>query len=94
VTDAPPALHVPANDAAPVDPLPIDRVLQAFTADAAWASFDEQRKGKLARGMLADLVILTSDIFAPGRRVRDVEVDTTIFDGKVVYSRTPGLGTH
>ena len=40
--------------------------------------------------MLADVVILTSDIFAPGARVLDATVDTTIFDGKVVYTKQAG----
>ena len=37
--------------------------------------------------MLADVVILSSDIFAPDARIMDAVVDTTIFDGKVVYTR-------
>ena len=37
--------------------------------------------------MLADIVILSADIFAPDARVMDAVVDTTIFDGKVVYTR-------
>ena len=75
-------------------PQRLEKVLESYTSEAAWASFDDQRKGRLARGMLADLVILTSDIFAPGRRLSDVQVETTIFDGKIVYTRTPDLGTH
>ena len=44
-------------------------------------------QGTLARDMLADVVILSSDIFAPDARIMDAVVDTTIFDGKVVYTR-------
>lgn len=62
--------------------------IDAYTASPAWASFDEQRKGALAPDMLADIVILSSDIFAPGARVLDTVVDTTIFDGRIVYSRS------
>jgi predicted amidohydrolase YtcJ len=50
-------------------------------------SFDEQRKGTLAAGMLADIVILTGDIFTPEARLRDAKVAKTIFDGRVVYDR-------
>jgi predicted amidohydrolase YtcJ len=68
--------------------LPLARVLQAYTSGSAWASFDEHRKGTLARGMLADLVILSADIFAvPLGDLRDVVVTTTIFNGRVVYTR-------
>ena len=66
-------------------------VLQAvddITRDAAWASFDEHRKGRLERDMLADLVILTADVFAsPSERAAETEVAVTIFDGRVVYTR-------
>jgi predicted amidohydrolase YtcJ len=61
--------------------------LDAYTVHGAWASFDEQRKGRLERDMLADIVILSTDIFTPGRRLRDAFVHTTIFDGRVVYRR-------
>jgi len=66
--------------------------VEASTATPAWASFDEQRKGRLARGMLADLVILNTDIFEPDRDLSRATIETTIFDGKVVYARTP-VGT-
>jgi predicted amidohydrolase YtcJ len=55
---------------------------------AAWASFDEHRKGTLKPGMLADLVILSTDIFAGASELDDAEVVMTVFDGKVVYKRS------
>jgi predicted amidohydrolase YtcJ len=72
----------------PGERLTLPQALDAFTRDAAWASFDEHRKGSLERDMLADLVILTEDIFAlPATRLAECEVAITIFDGRVVYSR-------
>jgi predicted amidohydrolase YtcJ len=64
--------------------------LDELTRDAAWASFDEHRKGKLERDMLADVVVLTADIFAaPSERAADADVSVavTIFDGRIVYTR-------
>lgn len=64
------------------------QAIDEITRDAAWASFDEHRKGTLERDMLADLIILTSDIFATvPRRAPDVDVAVTIFDGRIVYTR-------
>jgi hypothetical protein len=75
----------------PEQKLPLAAALDAYTSGAAYASFDEQRKGTLARGMLADLVVLSTDIFdAPTERLLDAKVDVTIFDGKVVYNRATG----
>lgn len=75
----------------PEQKLPLKTVIDGYTSGAAYASFDEQRKGTLTRGMLADMVILSTDIFAaPPERVLDAKVDVTIFDGKVVYNRAAG----
>ncbi len=60
----------------------------AYTTGPAYASFEENRKGTLAPGMLADVVILSRDVAAnPPKAPTDVVVDTTIYDGKVVYKR-------
>ena len=48
----------------PAERLTLRKAIDAYTRDAAWASFDEQRKGTLARDMLADIVVLTDDIFS------------------------------
>ena len=63
------------------------QAVDAYTAGGAWASFDEQRKGTLEAGMLADIVVLTSDIFAARARVLDARVALTIFNGRVVFDR-------
>jgi hypothetical protein len=69
--------------------LPLDVVLDAWTAGSAYASFEEERKGTLAPGMLADIVVMSGDLFAaPTEKVKDFEVEATIFDGRVVYSRS------
>jgi predicted amidohydrolase YtcJ len=72
----------------PAELVSLEQAISAFTRGAAWASFDEQRKGTLSRDMLADIVILSKDIFAlPPSRLLEAEVLVTIADGKVVYRR-------
>jgi predicted amidohydrolase YtcJ len=81
----------PAGGWLPEQKLPLTAAIDGYTSGAAYASFDEQRKGTLAKGMLADLVILSTDIFAtPAERLLDAKVEVTIFDGKVVYNRAEG----
>jgi predicted amidohydrolase YtcJ len=64
------------------------QAIDAYTSHAALASADDQRKGTLAPGMLADIVILSKDIFEDQNDpLRDAAVTVTIFDGKVVYQR-------
>jgi predicted amidohydrolase YtcJ len=68
--------------------LSIDDALAGYTRWAAYASFDEQRKGTLEPGKLADIVVLTSDIAAaPIPTKSSVVVAATVFDGKVVFER-------
>ena len=65
------------------------RAINALTSVPAYASFDEQRKGSLKKGMLADLVVLSGDIFEnPDAQLAGTTVAVTIFDGKIVYRRT------
>lgn len=67
--------------------LTLKSAINGWTSGAAWASFDDQRKGTLKPGMLADLVILTTDIFAGHAQLTAAEVAMTICDGKIVYRR-------
>ena len=69
--------------------LTMAQALQAYTVNGAYASYDEQRKGFLKPGMLADIVVLSEDIFtvAPAR-LNTVKVAYTIFDGRVVFPAT------
>jgi predicted amidohydrolase YtcJ len=70
----------------PAQRITVEEAVRAYTATAAYASFDESRKGILSVGRLADLVMLDRNIFeiAP-EQIRDVKVATTIVGGKVVY---------
>jgi predicted amidohydrolase YtcJ len=72
----------------PEQKITVEEALRAYTATAAFASFDEERKGTLAAGRLADFVMLDKNIFdiAP-EQIRDVRVTLTAVGGKVVYRR-------
>jgi predicted amidohydrolase YtcJ len=68
--------------------------IRAYTYGGAFASFDEKRKGTLETGMLADIVVLTANIFKMEPSELDtVKVAYTIFDGRVVYPAVERKGT-
>ena len=67
--------------------LTLKSAINGWTSGAAWASFDDHRKGTLKAGMLADIVILSTDIFATPAKLEAAEVVMTIFDGTIVYRR-------
>ena len=68
--------------------LEVAEALTAMTVAAAWASFEENIKGVLMAGHLADIVVLSADPFsAPPEEIPGIEIDMTVFDGRVVHSR-------
>ena len=72
----------------PDQAISLESAIENITAGGAYASFDEARKGRLAPGLLADIAILSKDVFAqPPARFLDAVVDVTILGGKVVYER-------
>ena len=74
----------------PEQKIAIVDAVTAYTRGAAFAEFQERDKGTIARGKLADLVILTDDVLTiPADRIKDVRVLTTVVGGKAVYQRRP-----
>lgn len=77
----------------PEEKISVAEAVRAFTYGSAFAEFEEQRKGTVEVGKLADLVVLSDDIFMiDPLRIRQVGVEMTIFDGRVIYERRSGRG--
>jgi len=70
----------------PEQKITVEEALRAYTIDAAFASFEENYKGSIEPGKLADLVILDRDItqIAP-EEIRNVKVLKTIVGGEIVF---------
>jgi hypothetical protein len=65
----------------------LESALRAYTINAAYASFEEKAKGSIEPGKLADLVILSQDLFAIAPAdIHKTRVVTTVVGGRVVYS--------
>jgi hypothetical protein len=61
--------------------------LRAITADAAWQNFEEDRKGTLEAGKLADMVVLSDDPLAVNpMKIKDIQVLKTIKEGESIYT--------
>jgi predicted amidohydrolase YtcJ len=62
------------------------RALRAYTLDAAYASYTEDELGSIRPSKLADLVVLSEDVFSiDPAKIHEVQAVLTIFDGRVVY---------
>src|SRR5579862_1108282 len=70
----------------PDEKITVEQALTCYTANNAYAGFQENKSGKLKAGMFADMVVLSDDIFniAP-EKIRDIKVLRTIVNGKEVY---------
>ena len=65
-----------------------EQALKAYTLNNAFAAFEEDIKGSLTTGKLADIVVLSRDIMTvPVDEVRDAVVDYTIVGGNILYDR-------
>jgi predicted amidohydrolase YtcJ len=72
----------------PEQKISVEETVAGYTLGSAYAEFQEHEKGSIARGKLADMVILSDDIFSiPPEKIREVTVETTIVGGKVVYQK-------
>jgi hypothetical protein len=74
----------------PEQKISIVEAVRAYTSGSAFAEFQDAVKGTIVRGKVADLVILSDDVFSiPASRLKDVQVLTTVAGGKVVHQRRP-----
>ena len=65
-----------------------EQALRSYTLSNAYAAFEEDLKGSLTPGKLADIVVLSTDIMtAPADEVAGAEVLYTIVGGEVLYER-------
>ncbi len=73
----------------PSQKISVEKALTAYTKNAAYASFDEDIKGTLEKGKLADFVILSENLFeiAP-EKIKDVQVLRTYVGGELVFEKT------
>jgi predicted amidohydrolase YtcJ len=72
----------------PEQKITVEETVRAYTQGSAYAEFQENVKGSIAPGKLADFVILSADIFSINpTEIRNVQVLTTVVDGKIVYER-------
>jgi len=73
---------------APGERLSPDQALRMFTIEAARASFEEDRKGSIRPGKLADLVVLSGDpCTVPPEEIGSLKINMTLLAGEVVYQR-------
>jgi predicted amidohydrolase YtcJ len=70
----------------PEQKISVEDAIKCYTLNAAFASFEENIKGSIENGKLADMVVLSEDILILDPvKIKDVKVDMTIFNGEVIF---------
>jgi predicted amidohydrolase YtcJ len=65
-----------------------EEALRAYTLDAAWVTFEDQMKGSVSPGKLADLAVLDRDILTvPDEEIRETTSVLTLAGGRIVHDR-------
>ena len=80
------SIHYAVNHPVAANSVTLQEALEMYTSRGAYALFLEKKKGSLREGKDADIVILDRDITQMDpRQLKDVRVDMTIKDGRVVF---------
>lgn len=70
----------------PEEAVTVLEALRAYTRTSAYALFEEERRGSLEPGKIADMIVLDGDIFeVPLEQIKDVQVLLTIRNGKIAH---------
>ena len=65
-----------------------ETALELYTRGSAWFSNEQQKKGDIQVGMLADLAVLNQDYFeVTEEQIKSIEADLTVVDGRIVYAK-------
>ncbi|NOR54166.1 MAG: amidohydrolase family protein [Candidatus Aminicenantes bacterium] len=72
----------------PEQKISLEEAVKAYTLNGAYAEFSDHIKGSIEKGKLADLVVLSRNIFEiPPEDIPKTEVKITIFNGRVLYRK-------
>ena len=77
----------PAGGWIPEQKITVHEALEAFTVNGAYAVYDDDVRGTIAPGMLADFAVCSVNIVKETDRILDMEIDMTIVDGRIVFDR-------
>jgi predicted amidohydrolase YtcJ len=78
----------PSDGFVPRERVTLERAIGAYTINGAYSSFEENDKGSITEGKLADLVVVRPDLFKiPPQEIHNARVALTIFDGREVYRK-------
>ena len=80
-------IHAAVNHSNPRERVDVATAMRAFTSDAAWFSFDENRRGSIKRTYDADFTVLGANpLHTEAVEIADIAVHATIVGGELTFS--------
>jgi predicted amidohydrolase YtcJ len=77
----------PSGGWIPEQAITVHEALEAFTVNGAYAVFDEDVRGTLTPGKLADIAVASADFVRNPDQILDMEIVMTVVDGRIVFER-------
>ncbi len=78
----------PAGGWLPDERLSVEEAVKLYTIGSAYLSFEENKKGTIKEGKLADMVVLSEDVFeVKPENIKDIQVLLTMVGGKIQYTK-------
>ena len=75
----------------PEDAVTVEQAIRLHTLEPAYLTFQEDRKGSIEVGKLADMVVLGEDILTvEADRIRSIPIEATIVGGREIYRKVAG----
>ncbi|MFC2165188.1 amidohydrolase [Acidobacteriota bacterium] len=72
----------------PEQKITLEEVIKGYTINAAFTEFAEDTKGSLEEGKLADMVVLSQNLFQiEPEKIKDTDVLMTVFNGRIIYRK-------
>ena len=72
----------------PEEGISVREALRMYTTHAAYSGFEEDQKGSIEAGKFADLIVIDRDILTiPEEQIKNIRVEMTMIDGRIVYQR-------
>ena len=72
-----------------------EQAIRFYTINNAYLTFEENQKGSLEKGKLADFIVLDKNILTcPTDAVKEIEVEQTYLGGKLIYTRPGKIALH
>lgn len=84
-------IHAACNNPQEIRRVSVHDAIKMFTINGAIANWQEDIKGSITVGKLADLVILDRDPYKEPESIKDFVVEKTIVEGKIVYTKEHGV---